>query len=160
MRASRANIDVSGVLEAGRELDLREAVILPDFGSFRFPAPAAVALRARRCGHALELKGSIDVEAVGECARCLEDVHLPLHHEVDERLAPPSPTGGTADDRSDPFEQSGDVLAGGELDIADLTRQLIDSALPLVLLCSGDCGGLCAQCGRKTNGACRCPTPE
>ncbi len=159
MRVSRANIDVRGVLEAGRELDLRELVVLPDFGSFRFPAPAGVALHARRSGRALELKGSIDVDAVGECARCLDDVRLLLHYEVDERLEPDSPSRGTADERSDLLEQS-DVLAGGELDIADLTRQSIDSALPLVLLCSDDCSGLCAECGRKRNGACRCPIPE
>ena len=159
MRISRANIDVSVVLEAGRELDLLEVVVLPDFGSFRFPIPAEVELHARRSGRALELKGNIDVEAVGECARCLDDVCLPLHHEVDERLEPGSPSGGTADDRSDLLEQS-DVLAGGELDVADLTRQLIDSALPLVLLCSDDCSGLCGECGQKKDGACRCPIPE
>jgi uncharacterized protein len=159
MRASRANVDVSSVLGAGRELEFREAVALPDFGSFVFPAPADVALHVRRSGGALELKGSIAVEAAGECARCLDGVRLPLDLEVDERLEPASSPGGTDGDRSDPLSES-NVLVGGELDVADLTRQLIDSALPLVLLCSEDCPGLCAECGQKPDGACRCPEPE
>jgi uncharacterized protein len=159
MRASRANVDVSSVLEAGRELELREAIVLPDFGSFVFPAPAEVALLARRSGGALELKGSITVEAAGECARCLEAVRLPLSVEVDERFEPVDSPKGADADRNDPLSES-NVLVGGELDVADLTRQLIDSALPLVLLCSEDCRGLCAECGQKPDGACRCPKPE
>jgi uncharacterized protein len=159
MRASRANVDVSCVLEAGRELELREAVTLPDFGSFVFPAPADVVLRVRRSGGALELKGSIAVEATGECARCLDGVRFPLYLEVDERLEPDGFLRGTDGDRSDPLSES-NVLDGDELDVADLTRQLIDSALPLILLCSQDCPGLCAECGQKPDGACRCPEPE
>ncbi|MFY9781069.1 MAG: DUF177 domain-containing protein [Candidatus Baltobacteraceae bacterium] len=159
MRATRANVDVSSVLEAGRELELREAVALPDFGSFLFPVPAVVVLHARRNGRALELKGSIAVEAAGECARCLDGVRLPLHLEVDERLEPDSSGKALGDDRSDPLSES-NVLAGTELDVADLTRQLIDSALPLVLLCSEECRGLCAGCGQKRDGTCRCPKPE
>ncbi|MGP6156548.1 MAG: YceD family protein [Vulcanimicrobiaceae bacterium] len=159
MRASRANVDVSSVLEAGRELELREAVALPEFGSFDFPTPAEVALRARCSGRALELKGTITAEAAGECARCLDAVRLPLYVEVDERLEPDAPSRGTDGDRNDPLSES-NVLVGGELDVADLIRQLIDSALPLVLLCSEDCRGLCAECGQKRDGTCRCPRPE
>ena len=159
MRASRANVDVSSVLEAGRELELRETVALPDFGSFGFPAPADVALHVRRSGRALELKGSIVVEAVGECARCLDEVRLPLHVEVSEHLEPDSSAKGTDGDRNHPFAES-NVLVGSELEVADLTRQLVDSALPLVLLCSEDCRGLCTECGQKRDGACRCPKPE
>ena len=150
--SSRAKIDVGGVLHAGRELQVRETVSLPDFASFRFDAPADVSLSIRRVGRGVELKGSIDVEASGECARCLDDVRLPIHLTVDEGFAP-------AGDRGDPLDES-NVLTGDELDLADLVRQLIDSALPYVLLCEPSCGGLCTTCGFKRDGACRCPHPE
>jgi uncharacterized metal-binding protein YceD (DUF177 family) len=52
------------------------------------------------------------------------------------------------------------VLSGDELDVRDLVRQLIDSALPYVILCREECLGLCADCGLKRDGACRCPQPE
>ncbi|MDQ2908993.1 MAG: YceD family protein [Candidatus Eremiobacteraeota bacterium] len=118
---------------------------LPDFGAFHFPQPLDVALAIRHSGGALELRGTIDGRAAGECARCLEPVDLPLHLEIDERVDPES-------GRDDPLGE-GNVLRGEELDVADLTRQQIDSALPLVLACSNDCPGLCPQCGRKRAGS-------
>ncbi len=152
MKGSRTNVDVGGVLHTGRELRIREAVPLPEFTSFRFPAPAAVALTINRLGRGLVLKGTIEAVAEGECARCLDDVRLPLYLEIGETLE-------QAGERADPIADS-NVLAGEELDLRDLVRQLIDSALPLVLLCGEDCPGLCSECGRKRDGACTCTHPE
>jgi uncharacterized protein len=152
MKDTRANIDVGGVLHAGRELDVRDTVSLPDFASFRFPSPADVAIRVRRVGRGVELRGTIDAVVEGECARCLEDVRLPLHLDVDERFDPDL-------GREDPLGEN-NVLVGDSLDLADLTRQTIDSALPMALLCDERCSGLCAQCGLKRDGSCSCPDPE
>lgn len=152
MKGTRTNIDVGGVLHSGRELAVREVLGLPDFGSYRFSAPADVSLFIRRIGRAIELRGTLESEAEGQCARCLDDVLLPLHLDVAETI---EPTG----EREDPLSES-NVLSGDELDLRDLVRQLIDSALPYVLLCSEDCRGLCTDCGLKRDGACRCPHPE
>jgi uncharacterized protein len=152
MRDTRTNVNVGSVLQTGRELVVREALSLPDFSSFSFPASVHVALTIRRVGSGLELKGSIDGPAAGECARCLEPVTLPLHLEPNEVFAPGS-------EREDPLGES-NVLDGDELDLRDLVRQLIDSALPIVLLCNDNCPGLCADCGLKRDGTCRCQHPE
>jgi hypothetical protein len=145
-------IDVGGVLHTGRELSVREAVPLSEFATFRFPSPIDAALRLRRAGHGLDVTGTLDGESVGECARCLDDVRLPLHVEVGERFEPEGDDGN-------PLGES-NVLSGEQLDLQDLVRQLIDSALPIVLLCTEDCQGLCADCGNKRDGDCRCTTPE
>ncbi len=152
MKDRRTNIDVGAVLHAGRELEVRDAVTLPEFASFRFPSPAGVALRIRRVGRGIELKGTIDAVTEGECARCLDGVRLPLHLEIDERFDPSS-------ERDDPLGET-NVLVGDELDLQDLTRQSIDSALPMALLCDDRCGGLCVECGQKRDGGCRCAHPE
>jgi uncharacterized protein len=152
MRDTRSHIDVGVVLQAGRELDVRDSVILPEFASFRFPSPAEVAIRIRRAGRGIELKGTIDAVAEGECARCLDPVRLPLALDLDERFDPDS-------GQSDPLSET-NVLAGDALDLSDLTRQTIDAALPLALLCSEECGGLCTECGLKRDGGCRCTPPE
>jgi uncharacterized protein len=136
-------IDVGAVLEAGRTLEIREALAVPDFGAYAFPAPALAAVVATRLGGALELKGRIDVEVTGECARCLDQIHFSLVLDVDERLEPQSRS-------NDPLGDS-TVLVGDRLDLADLARQLIDSSLPLVLLCSETCRGLCTHCGLKAD---------
>jgi uncharacterized protein len=146
--STTAKIDVGAVLGAGRELELHQTVPLPDFESFSFPSPADVSLTARRLGSGLELEGTVDTAAVGACARCLNAVRLPLHLDVVECLEPP---GGS----SDPFGEN-NVLAGDQLDLPDLVRQLIDSALPIVLLCDENCPGLCPTCGKRRDGACFC----
>lgn len=78
-------------------------------------------------------------------------MELPLHLELEERFDP-----GLG--RDDPFGQN-NVLHGDELDVADLIRQLIDSALPLMLACNENCPGLCPECGRKRDGTMPLPAP-
>ena len=150
--SSRELIDVGGVLQTGRELSIRERLSLPDFASFRFVDPASVMLEIRRLGRGIELAGTIDAQALGECARCLDEVRLGLHLEIDENLDP-------AAEHGDPLGES-NVLDGDELDLGDLVRQLIDSELPYVVVCAPSCRGLCPQCGQKRDGGCRCPQSE
>jgi len=150
MKATGTHIDVASVLATGRELAVNEAVTLPEFSDFRFPNPVRVALTIRRVGRGIEVTGTLEGEAEGACARCLDDVRLPVRVNVDERLE--AGEGGPLGENN--------VLTGDTLDLADLTRQTIDSALPLVLLCDEKCGGLCPDCGNKRDGACRCANSE
>lgn len=152
MKAPRTNVGIGGVLQTGRELHVREAVDLEEFGSCRFDAPLAVDLRVRRIGRGLELHGTIVGEAAGVCARCLDDVRLPLVVAIEERFDP-------ASENDHPLGES-NVLRGDELDLQDLVRQLVDSALPIVLLCEDACTGLCTKCGFKADPTCRCIAPE
>jgi len=152
MKGTRTHIDVGGVLHTGRELSVREALTIPEFASFRFPEPAVASLAIRRVGRGLELQGSVDVEAAGECGRCLEEVRLPVHLDVDESFEPSS-------ERGDPLAES-NVLSGDDLDLGDLVRQLIDAALPYVALCDERCQGLCPRCGQKRDGSSCCPQSE
>ena len=151
MKPARTSIDVGPVLATGREIVVREAFPLPDFGDFRFPDPVAVALSVRRAGRGLEILGTLEVDAHGDCARCLDEVTLPVHVEVDEQLEPSGDAGPLGENN---------IWAGDELDLADLVRQSIDTALPMVLLCNEACGGLCPECGNKRDGACRCAISE
>lgn len=151
MKAHRTNVGVGGVLHTGRELHVLEAVDLPDFSSYHFAAPLEVTLRIRRAGRGLDLHGTITGAAEGTCARCLDDVGFPLDIDIDERFDPQS-------ENDDPLGES-NVLAGDELDLQDLVRQLVDSALPIVLLCNDRCSGLCTTCGLKRD-HCRCTPPE
>jgi uncharacterized metal-binding protein YceD (DUF177 family) len=152
MKDTRTNVDVGGVLHTGRELSLRKQLTLPEFASFTFPAPVDVSLEIRRIGRGLDVRGTIAGVAEGVCARCLDDVRLELDLDIDERIE----AGG---DRDDPLAEN-NVLDGDQLDLQDLVRQVIDSALPLAVLCDERCAGLCATCGHKRDGTCRCTHPE
>ena len=144
-------IDIGSVLSAGRPMSLDERVEVPPFDSVTFPQPARVRLDLRRVDRGLDVSGTIEVIAEGPCGRCLDDVVVPMTVEVEERFDPPSGT-------SDPFGEN-NVLSGMDLDVGDLARQLVTSALPLILTCREDCRGLCDTCGRSKNegGGCTCP---
>lgn len=151
MKPIRTTIDVGGVLATGRQVAVRERLSLPDFGDFRFPEPIAVALEIRRLARGLEVIGTLEGQVAGACARCLDEVKLPMHVEVEEQLeatGDPGPLG------------ENNVWQQDELDLGDLVRQSIDTALPIVLLCHEACGGLCPNCGNKRDGDCRCAISE
>ncbi len=147
-------IDIGSLLHAGRPISLEDSVVIPSFGSLSFPNRARTALDLRRVERGLQIGGTIDVEAAGECDRCLDEVVIPVHVDVDERFDPPSGS-------SDPFGDN-NVLNGTDLDLGDLVRQLVTAALPFGLVCKDDCRGLCATCGQSKNagGECHCPEME
>jgi uncharacterized protein len=127
-------IDVGPVLAgSGRRMTVDEGVAIPEFGAFTFPEPAHVLLELREVDRGLHIEGSIDVAAHSECDRCLRDVTVPVHVDVEERLE----LGG----KRDPLDLN-NVLEGDDLDVADLARQLITSALPMGVRCDEACGGV------------------
>lgn len=135
-------------------MSIDEPVAVPAFSSFTFPQPARVSLDLRRVDRGVQIDGQIEVDVSGECIRCLEDRTVPLTVLVEERFDPPS-------GESDPFSDN-NVLRGSELDVSDLVRQLVTSALPFGIVCTEDCRGLCTVCGRSKNpgGGCTCPELE
>ncbi|MGA3038726.1 MAG: DUF177 domain-containing protein [Vulcanimicrobiaceae bacterium] len=133
----------------GRTITVDSKIDVPAFDDLRFVTPAHVVLELHGVGRAIQIEGTIDVQAVADCRRCLEEVEIPLHLDVDERIEP--------GEEADPLSLS-NVLTGERLDLGDFVRQLTVTALPMGALCSEDCQGLCPQCGRnRNNGACTCP---
>ena len=154
MSASLKNtIDVGPLLGPGRRTIAVDAhVDVPGFDDVRFSGPAHVELELRGADQGVRIEGAIDAAAVGECRRCLAEVEVPVHLDIDERIAP----GEEIDPLSD-----GNVLVGERLDLGDLVRQLTLTALPMGVLCSEDCQGLCPECGRNRNsGPCGCAVGE
>ena len=143
-------IDVGPLLGPGRRTIAVDASInVPAFDDLRFAGPAHVVLDLLGADRGIRIVGTIDAQALAECRRCLEDVAIPLHLDVDERVAP--------GEEADPLAES-NILVGERLDLGDLIRQITTTALPMGALCSEECRGLCPQCGRnRNNGACTCP---
>jgi uncharacterized protein len=152
--ASPANkenmIDVGLLLGPGRRtITVDSRIDVPAFEDLRFEGPAHVVLELRGINRGVQIEGTIDAQAVAGCRRCLEEVEIPLHLDVDERVAP--------GEEADPISES-NVLTGERLDLGDFVRQTTFTALPMGVLCSEECRGLCPQCGRnQNNGACTCP---
>ena len=129
-------VDISGLLGGGRQLMLvDDEVPIEDFEGITFPAPATVHLELRFVDRLLHIVGTVDTKAHGSCDGCLEDVDVPVHADVDERLDPNSRL------EDDPFGE-GNVLTGNRLDVADLSQQLLLSEMPMGLRCGKNCPGI------------------
>ena len=99
-------------------------------------------LTAQRFAADLLVRGVLEVDVRGRCARCGE--------------------GSTQTIRDGAFACSYPLSAANELiDLTADIREAILLALPINFLCSETCRGLCVQCGANLNKApCACVKPR
>lgn len=102
-------------------------------------------------------RGHLSAIATAACARCLEPVAAPLAFELEEVYAP---TLDIVTGKSVTPEEEDQALWIDEhhiLDLSEVLRQNTLIAMPLQVLCSQDCRGLCPSCGQNLNlGSCAC----
>jgi uncharacterized protein len=118
--------------------------------------PVHVRLDADRRAETVTLRGTVSVQAVFPCARCLRDLILPLEGDV-LVLADRRGADDPRDERA--LEAEGSVLyhEGLEIDLGPSLREALILEVPQVVLCRDDCAGLCPQCGQDRNEvACGC----
>jgi uncharacterized protein len=138
-------VDISGLLAGSRQhMVVTDEVPIEPFEGVAFPELVRVRLDVYKADRMLVVEGTLDARARGACDGCLEEVDVPIHVDVDERLDP-------ARGRDvEPFGDS-NVLSRERLDIADLAQQSLLSALPMGLRCRPECRGLCPTCGANRN---------
>jgi uncharacterized protein len=136
----------SAVVRASSEDEKRTAAAPEGLGSglVLVPAGAVVALdlRFEAVSEGVLVTGSAVAPLTGECARCLDPLTTAW------RSASRSFTGTcrTRVRRDDGEER---FLDGDFLDLEPAFRDAVVLALPLSPLCSGDCPGLCVECGAR-----------
>lgn len=98
-------------------------------------------------GDTVGIEASAAAKVVSRCARCLEEVVLPLTAEMDVEFTR----------QPDPENPDQYVFEGFTLDLTDAVRDALVLELPLRFLCRADCKGLCSRCGVNLNtGSCTC----
>lgn len=108
--------------------------------SFAVVSPMHYDLRAQLLSGGILVTGSLRYRISGECGRCLKVV------------SPEIRVTDIAIDVERPDKE--------EVDISEAVREEALLVLPFNLICSGDCKGLCGQCGADLNeGDCGCPPP-
>jgi len=101
-------------------------------------------------------------EASGEllCTRCL--AHVPWEGTGSFSIEIRPPLVGAEDQEIELDSGEMDVIfvEGSELHLERLAAEQLILEIPMRVLCSPDCAGLCARCGENKNiaGACRCET--
>ena len=111
--------------------------------------PVGGDLRAESVVEGILVTGRVSAEIDYRCARCLVSFTLPLDQEVCELFLAP---GQQASAEEDAYR-----VRGKEVHLEPMIRDALALALPLNPVCSRDCAGLCASCGRNLNtDACTC----
>ena len=106
-------------------------------------SPVEFDLRLEAVMEGVLVTGSAQAELVGECVRCLEEIHDEVVADFQELFA--YEESDTAADEDDDVSR----LEGDLLDLEPLLRDAVVLSLPFQPLCQDDCPGLCAECGAR-----------
>ena len=107
----------------------------------------------------VEIQAHLRADSHQVCDRCLKPIEMKL--KVPLRLYFKKRVGRDLKDGcEDPAEQGGLLYYDGRtLDLREEIRQVLSLEVPWHPLCSPDCKGLCAVCGKDKNlGDCGCPS--
>jgi uncharacterized protein len=163
-----ADITADGLSLVGEvtaeELDLTQDEAL-------IPGPLAVSLDLTNVEGLVAVTGVLEGSVVRECVRCLKEYEDPLAFSVRAAFIPEPKSGPRNPKRVDPRKARGEALEaeleeeqddqyhyqGHQLELAPMLREHLILSMPMQPICSDDCLGLCAQCGKNLNeGPCQC----
>lgn len=114
-----------------------------------------LALDLDRFGEKVRVEGLVRAVMAVDCHRCTEPYEQVVEARV-QTIYQPRPPGQPAQHVELDEETLGLSYYDEELvDLAPLVRDIILLELPIALICSPDCVGLCASCGGRKD-ACDC----
>jgi len=105
-----------------------------------------------------EVTGTMELRGNLRCARCLSPVAWDSHEDVMLTLLPAPSAPGPEETALSREELDVEFLTSEELDLEAWAAQQVLLTLPMRVVCSPECAGLCPVCGANRNiaGACRC----
>ncbi len=140
--------------------------------------PLAVSLDLTNIDGLVAVTGVLEGTIVRECVRCLKEYEDPLAFSVRAGFIQEPKSALRHPKRIDPRKARAEVVEaepeedlddqyhyqGNQLELAPMLREHVILSAPMQPLCSDDCLGLCALCGKNLNeGPCQCaaepPTP-
>ena len=148
----------------GEELGLTEADAV-------VRGPLAVSLDLTNVEGLVAVTGVLEGTIVRECVRCLKAYEDPLAFSVRAAFIPEPKPAPRHPKRVDPRKARAEVVEaeqeeepddqyhyqGNQLELAPMLREHVILSVPMQPLCSDDCLGLCARCGKNLNeGPCQC----
>jgi uncharacterized protein len=118
---------------------------------------------AERVGDEIRIAGSLTTSLQLPCFRCLEPATIAINKPFDLffRQRDEHMFDEDAEVELDEADTRTAFFTGTQLAIADILREQILLALPMKVLCTVDCKGLCPHCGTNLNsGKCNCPKED
>lgn len=121
--------------------------------TYRFAWKEPASLTITNLGDRVVLiEGSVKLSIIIFCSRCLKELQYPMDikfsKEIDFKL--------TQEDWAKELDEA-NYITEYNLDVDILIKDEIIVSLPMSLLCSDDCKGICMHCGKNLNeGSCDC----
>lgn len=139
-------VNVSDIVKTeGAGIDIHFSDDLPELREYdtsvEFKPSFEFTGRIVNLGGLLRLSGELHFEFSANCLRCLKRVETVTDIEVDESFVEASRA-----EEADAYAFEGNVV--------DIDKPLADNiilALPMKIICSEDCKGLCKTCGTNLN---------
>lgn len=110
-------------------------------------SPVEFELRLEAVMEGVLVTGSVNAELVGECVRCLEEIHDEVVADFQELFV--YEESDTATHPQDGEDDDVSRLEGDLIDLEPLLRDTVVLTLPFQPLCREDCPGLCIECGAR-----------
>jgi uncharacterized protein len=143
-------IDIGSIPDGSSELDVSADASELDVSleGARLTGPVELRLSVTRNGDDILLRGTARVQAIFECARCLEEYRLVLEAPIELWCIAGAGSQASDGERDNVLE----LPAGArQADLTDYIRSELVVLLPLKPLCSDTCRGLCPVCGVNLN---------
>lgn len=130
----------------------------PQDPEYRVMAPVELSADVQKLdGDAVGVSGRVVARLELACGRCLEPFEVPVDAAFDLRYLPVAENTGDGEREVEEDDLTTAFYREGMLDLLELMREQFVLALPMKPLCSGECRGLCRECGTNLNQtACAC----
>jgi uncharacterized protein len=168
LRPLLADITADGLSLVG-EVTAEELDLTEDDAVVR--GPLAVSLDLTNVEGLVAVTGVLEGTIIRECVRCLKEYEDPLAFSLRAAFVPEPKSTPRHPKRVDPRKARAEVVEaepeeepddqyqyqGNQLELASMLREHEILSAPMQPLCSDDCLGLCARCGKNLNeGPCQC----
>jgi uncharacterized protein len=128
-------------------------------GEFRQVEQLEVHATAELIEGQIRITGNLHTRLELVCARCLEMVSEEVGRDFDLFYRPMTSIAKDEEFKLDLDDTEIAFFEGDGLFLADVLAEQVILALPMKVICRGDCRGLCPHCGANLNHEeCRCET--
>lgn len=110
-------------------------------------------------GQRVRVKGAVETKLNIKCDRCLGQFFNPIKKSFDLLYVPDVTVAGTEEVNLNYDDLAVGFYKDGKIDVSRVVLEPIFIELPMKLICSPSCKGLCGQCGANLNEVeCNCPS--
>ncbi len=99
----------------------------------------------------IRVLGDLRVDVEGTCDRCTEAARYLIQNHFDLVYMPADDANSGGEDEIDEAAIEVGYYEGNGLELKDVLREVVLLALPMQLVCSEDCKGVCPVCGQNRN---------